>query len=113
MLAYIDGLPTASRFKEALFDDPEVGRAILKAQEDGEDEEYHPALSSWSEEVSLLTDIKDGIQSAVHAIVASAGGKPKGFQAAPRPRTAIDVARDERSARIHDRILRLFAPHEL
>lgn len=116
----IEHLPRASRYKQALLSDIEVGRAIVKAQEEAgkstektEDDTYYPPLSAWSEEVELLSDIRDGIQSAVQAIIASAGGKPKRFEPAPRPRTAIDTAKEERATRIRDRILSHFAPHEL
>lgn len=113
LLAYIDGLPLASRFKEALLNEPDVGRAIVASGQQDDDGDYHPPLSSWSSEVSLLTDIKDGIQAAVRAIIVTNGGKAGSFTPSPRPRTAVDAAKDERAGRIRDRILGLFAPHEL
>lgn len=109
LLDLIDGLPTASRLTRAMMDDPEVAEQILDAEDPSA--EWSPPLSEFGLAESYLAAISEKIDGLTAAVIAAAGGKPEKPAPAPRPRTALDVARERRSQQAQREVIALFAPH--
>lgn len=93
-------LPAASHTRTALFNDPdyawEVAKASLEADEDEETDPWAPALNDWNFTNELLVQVIDLLNNLSYITAAAQGAKglkkPKNY---PRPRTAIDKAKDE------------------
>lgn len=60
-------------------------------------------MRDWSPILEMLTVIADRQADTIQAVIAAAGGKPPKIKPMPRPKTAMDKARDPR--RQHQKIL--------
>lgn len=60
-------------------------------------------MRDWSPVLEMLTVIADRQADVVQAVIAAAGGKPPKIKPLPRPKTALDKARDPRLQ--HQKIL--------
>lgn len=119
LLELIDGLPEASRFRQAMALDREVAAQVLEARRQSEDlEEWAPPLSEWTTQVTLLAEIRDLLPDVVQAILSTAPRKPgtpaPRFTRAPfpRPRTALDEVEQERSIQVGRVLLSMFFSSE-
>lgn len=98
MLELIEELPSASRFNEAIQNDPEQAELIARAREeqqqdpDYEPEPWSPRLADYDLHASLLRDVIQGILGLRAAVIASAGGKPGTVPMYPTPVTEVDKA---------------------
>ncbi|MFF5793677.1 hypothetical protein ACFY5D_16650 [Paeniglutamicibacter sp. NPDC012692] len=108
LLALIDGLPAHSRYMEAYLNDEEIATAILDSGQSEASGDYHPPLSSWTPELAMLTEIKDTLAASIATQVGVAGGKAKNPKPSPRPVTAIDRIKEQRSREAQQQIVDLF-----
>lgn len=84
LLELIDGLDThRSRFREAQVNDPETARAIALMPDP--EEPWSPALKDYGLTAQML-----GQMISLLEVIATQGGKPKGF---PSPVTEVDRQR--------------------
>lgn len=93
----LDGLPSASHFREAMADDDEVAEANAELLDAMPSKRQAPALCEYSPEVQRLDDLLD----LVHSFAAMVGAKgtdarPR-TRPVPRPETAFTRLRDRRS----------------
>ncbi len=110
LLALIEGLPTASRYTKALFDDDEMAERILDSGQGEASGDYHPPLSEWTPELAALTEISDKLSAIQQTQIGVAGGKAKSPKPSPRPETALDRAKERRVHEAQQRILSIFSP---
>ena len=103
LLDYIDGLPSASRTREAILNDPDaVQELALLPEPDGDD--WSPRVSEWTlahalqyDQRSILVAIKQLLETQVTR------KRPKPVEPLPAPRTLLDEARQKvRRARVED-----------
>lgn len=92
LLELIDGLPSASRFNEAISNDPELAEIIAKQPESSEP--WTPRVQDFNLTNMLLANIADGMKMLQNTQIAAAGGKPGQIKPFPTPRTAIDRAKE-------------------
>lgn len=106
LLDLIDGLPGASRFNEAISNDPELA-AQIAAQPDPV-EPWRPRVQDYTLTNMLLAQIADGMKSLQQTQIAAAGGKPSQVKPFPSPRTAIDRAKEAHEKQFVSDVLGLF-----
>lgn len=89
----IDELPEKSRTVAAIFNDDDLwnGRDIPKPTA------VTPPLTEWGMAEGLLASLVDAVNQLIEVTVKIAGGKPARVKPVPRPETAVDRARAERS----------------
>ena len=94
LLDLIDQLPMASRFAEAVANDPEQARLIaLQRQRSGDDgAAWSPRLAEFDLHARLLRDVINGLLGVQSAVIAAAGAKPPKPEPYPVPVTEIDRA---------------------
>lgn len=92
LLELIDGLPSASRFNEAISNDPELAEIIAKQPDSSEP--WTPRVLDQSLTNIILARIADGIAVLKETQIATTGGKPSQIKPFPTPRTAIDRAKE-------------------
>jgi hypothetical protein len=90
VLEYIDMLPTASRYAEALTNDPE--RAAELAALPAPSEKWTPPVSEYGVTQILLREMTNQLRGMSQQLVGLAHGKPQQPQLFPGPRTEIDRA---------------------
>lgn len=110
LLALIEGLPTHSRYMEAVYNDEELAEQILDSGQGEPSGEYHPPLSIWTPELAMLADISDKLSAIQATQVGVAGGKSKNPKPTPRPETAIERAKQRRSQAVQENIIDVFSP---
>lgn len=110
LLDLIDQLPDASRFNEAILNDPEVVAEAV-ARESGEGPEWAPRISEFDLHATLLRDVIHALQGVQAAVIASAGGKPPKVKPYPAPRTAVDEARQRALQMWADDLIGRLTPH--
>lgn len=100
LLVILDHLPRASRFRQAAADDDEWAEGALAEEQVGRVAEPPTLpLSEFTREVELLSVVAELLQSVNANIRVLAHDKnPPRVQPMPRPRTALDRARDRRRA---------------
>lgn len=115
LLELIDQLPAASRFREAVANDPEQARLAIEREDsadpDEEAEPWSPRVSDWTLEAVLLRQIREGLVSVFQQLVASGGRTPPHVEAFPVPRTAVDRAREEADVVWAMGLMRQLTPH--
>lgn len=113
LMDLITQLPDASRLTQAQLNDPEIAELILEAEDDlDQDTEWAPPLSEYGLTEQLLTQVVDGIAALNVTTAAAAGGKTNRPKPFPRPRTQVDIIRDQRSREVQADIISLFTPTE-
>ena len=95
LLEMIDELPAASRFNEAVQNDPEQAELIALYREqhgDDEREPWRPRVREYDLHANLLRDAVQALIGLRAAVIASAGGKPGAVPEYPTPTTEVDKA---------------------
>lgn len=90
VLEFIDMLPTASRYAEAVANDPE--KAAQLAARPKPAEPWTPKLSEYDLQAMLLREAVHEMRQISQQLVGLAHGTPRKIQLFPGPRTAIDRA---------------------
>lgn len=106
LLELIDGLPGASRFNEALANDPELAEIIAMQPEPTEP--WAPRVQDFTLTNMILAQIADILKSSQQTQIGTAGGKPKQIKPFPTPRTAIDRAKEAHEKQFVSDVLGLF-----
>lgn len=111
LLDLIDQLPQASRFMEAVANDPEQAALIAEARsKDDDDEPSFLRLSEFGLTERLLRDAVLAIRGVQAAVIASASGKPARIEPYPMPRTEIARAVERANERWAQSIIDIFTP---
>lgn len=95
LLELIDQLPGASRYSEAIQNDPEQAQMIAQAREEqagDEPEPWSPRVADYDLHAHLLRDLIQSVLGLQTAVVAAAGGKPGSTPTYPGPKTEVDRA---------------------
>lgn len=110
VLALLGQLPRTSRVKAAIMNDDEILAGIdLGDPEEAEDS--GPELTDWSMTVEMLASVYDAINALIGVTIQVNSDKRRSMpKPLPRPRTAIDRARERRRKAIQEEILTIFAP---
>ncbi|HEY1177852.1 MAG TPA: hypothetical protein VGF17_16980 [Phytomonospora sp.] len=99
LLDLIDMLPSASRTREAILNDPEAA-AYLAEQPEPEDGDWSPRISEWSFDHALMYDQRALLVAILQTLRQTAGEKrPKKIEPLPRPRTLVDELREQKRER--------------
>jgi len=123
LLDVIDRLPGHSHYSAAVANDEEharmVAEAIAARKERGEDDgDKGPALTTWSPEVAVMTQVLDAVHSVRYAVVAVQAGKKAGDPPKParRPVTALEramrVGEFNRRKAVHEALVARVLPHK-
>jgi hypothetical protein len=109
LLNLIDGLPRDSAYVEALTSDEQWAAAVL----DNPPPDGPPTrrMADWTPELEMLTNLYDRVGELIQVTVATAGGKPRKVQPAPRPTTALERARRHRREAKHRSLVSRVLPH--
>lgn len=112
LLELIDQLPQASRFMEAVANDPEQAEAIAKARSEstGEGEKWSPRLAEWDLHAHLQRDIIQALMGVQAAVIAASGNKPPQQESYPSPVTEIDRAVERANRAWAQSIIDIFTP---
>lgn len=102
LLDFIDGLPSASRTREAILNDPEAVEQLAQMPEP--EGEWAPRVSEWTLAHALQYDQRALLVAILRTLKAANGDKnPQKVPPLPVPRTLLDEARTAvRRARIED-----------
>lgn len=95
LLELIDELPDASRYYEAIANDPELAGELARARMERRDEAgkpWSPRISEFNLHAQLAREQIMETKLLRRAVIASAGGKPGEEKPFPSPRTAVDEA---------------------
>lgn len=94
LLDLIDQLPSASRLRGAIENDPEQAELIAKAREESTDDapRWTPPVAEYDLHAHLLRDLIQATIGLRAAVIASAGGKPGTIPDYPLPVTEVDRA---------------------
>lgn len=111
LLGLIDQLPAASRFNEAVLNDPVFAEEYVKQEQADEKPEWAPRLAEFDLHATLLRDLIQAVNQSTIATIAAAGGKPPKLPDYPRPRTGIDKAREEALHKWADSLIATLTPH--
>ncbi|WP_347031722.1 hypothetical protein [Brevibacterium paucivorans] len=118
-LDLIDGLPSASRFRQALLNDEQVAEQIIRAQDEAEtngspQESWRLQVSENTPEVILLTHVLQALDDISGLVLAQAsqGKKKHKPRPLPVPRTAVDTVRERKTKEKAQEIASIFLPHE-
>jgi hypothetical protein len=98
LLELIDMLPAASRFNEAVANDPEAAAALAQAklqEPEGETSDWAPRVTEYDLHAMLLRELLHAVKGLRQVSIAAAGGNPGQEQPFPGPRTALEKALDE------------------
>lgn len=123
LLDTIDRLPGHSHYSAAIANDEEhaklVAETMAKRKAAGEqDEDRGPALTGWTPEVAVLTQVLDAVNAVRYAVVAVQAGKKAGEPPKParRPITALEKAMRraeyERRKTAHESLVARVLPHK-
>lgn len=92
LLELIDQLPSNSRYYEAVVNHPEYADQIASMPEP--EDPWSPRQSEFGLNEHLLTLISDQLQQLTNVTIKANNGKPGELKPQPRPRSAIDEARE-------------------
>ena len=92
LLDLIDSLPSASRYYEAVSNDPEMAEHLARQPES--DEEWSPRVVEYGLTEMLLREILHELKVNSAITMSAAGGKPGELKPFPTPRTAVQAARE-------------------
>ena len=113
LLALIDGLPSHSRYIASVLSDPEIAKELVNSPEFAEqNQDQSPSLVGYSQINYQLADVIDALKSLQATQVATAGGSAKPPKPVPRPKTAIQEAREKRRKKDQQDLLFEFTPTE-
>lgn len=124
LLDLIDRLPGHSHYASAMANDEEYAKMVAEAmaarKKAGEapPEDKGPALTTWTPEMAMLTNLLDAVNGVRYAVVAVQAGKKAGDPPKParRPQTALEKAmrRAEFSRRqtAHEALVARVLPHK-
>jgi hypothetical protein len=103
LLQYIDRLPAHGHFMAEVAQDDDLAADLLA---NGDlPEPGPPPLTDFSPEVRVMADIADRLAQVVQAIGAAAGASWPVTPPYPRPKTALDRAKANRSRQRHQRLM--------
>jgi hypothetical protein len=106
LLALIDGLPVYSRFAEAQADDDELAEQLARQPADAASV---PSLRDWHPIRAELTHQSDQLSNLI-ALLAKRWGGTARFEPRPRPRTALDRAREKQRRASHEQLVKRLIP---
>lgn len=108
LTALLSQLPSASKYKESLSQDPDV-LAYLETVDLGKVGGGRVPQSEWNMQTELLAATVDAVHSliALTQAVNSEKGKYRPPKPVPRPRSAVDVARAARRQKEYDELVAL------
>ena len=106
LLDLIDMLPTASRTKEALLNDPDTARLIAEA-DDGSAPEWTPPISEYTTEAAVFAAVFDRLGVLVDTVSGALGGKGRS-QTFPRPVTEVDRIKERARREAAEELIALF-----
>lgn len=93
LIDFIDELPGASRFYEAVSNDPDQARLLAEHRlTNTEKSEWRPRVSEFDTTAQLLQMLVNEIKALRRVTIASGGGKPGQEKPVLGPRTAVDEA---------------------
>lgn len=108
LIDYVKGLPAASRYRQALLDDPHTAALIAEAEEpDAQRAPYAVPVSEWNATTILLSKVYQSLEQLIQAVGAPHGSKYKP-KPPPNPVTGVDKARAEKRRREVDRLFDMF-----
>ena len=110
LLELIDQLPQASRFMEAVVNDPEQADLIARSREGADEVPWSPRFSEFGLLERLMRDAVMAIQGVQAAVIAAAGGKPPKVEPYPVPVTEIDRAVERANRAWAESIMDIFTP---
>lgn len=87
-------LPAASRFSEAVHQDPEQVE-LMAARSDGDVGEWRPRLSEWRLEHVMLQRLIAAVEIGNSQFSVVNGGKPGKVRIFPGPETGVEKAREQ------------------
>lgn len=116
----MQGLPAASRYRQAILNDPEVARQIVDREEAdktaGKDPsgEWGPEVRDMDATFVMLTKVFGVLEelTAIQTGIATDGKKKRKPTRIPPPPTAVAAERERRYIDKHRGILRRLLPHE-
>ncbi len=138
VLELIDGLPSASRLREAIFNDPVEAERILANRRRDRDREFkaslfiqgdvpavddepddvvpdpvwRPRMSEWDVTAVQLASLDARLQQVTNTIASANAGKQQGSVSPfPAPRTLVDVLDDSEYVAGYRDALAVFSPH--
>lgn len=111
LLDLIDQLPAASRFNEAVLNNPE--QAELIANRPGSGEKWAPRVSEYDLHAVLQRETVQALMAVRAAVIASVGGNPGKTPEFPTPVTEVDRAVARAQEAWADRIIAAYTPHAL
>ena len=122
LLDVIDRLPAHSWYNAAVSNDEEHARMMAESyaarKRDGDQDSTGPSLTTWTPEVSVMTNVLDAVRRVEHAVYASQHGKKAGDppKAVPRPVTALEramrKAEHDRRKKVHEDLVARVLPHK-
>jgi hypothetical protein len=124
LLDLIDRLPSHSQYAAAASMDEEHAEMLAealaaRAAESDDDKNSGPALTGWTPEVAVMTNVLDAVRQVTHAIVAvnsEKGKTPESPKPAPRPVTPLERAMRraefQRKKGAHERLVARLLPHK-
>ena len=119
-LDLIDGLPAASRLRQAVLNDPDAAAALVDQQEADERAgknagEWAPDVSEYDANVIMQGRILAALSDIAQTLTAQAsGGKSKGKPIRiPTPKTAVEQERDRRHVAKGRDLMKIFTPHDV
>lgn len=91
LLDLIDGLPSTSRFYEAMVNHDDYAAEIAALPEPTDP--WSPRVADYGLTEVILARISDKLDGVITAVVSTAGGKPPDPKPFPSPKTAVDKLR--------------------
>lgn len=110
LLNLIDHLPGHSHFAAAVANDDDHAEMLLAAEDSQPKGSYHPSLTSWTPEVAQLVNLTDLLKNLIAVTISAANGKAPKVAPSPRPETAIDRIRRERSQKVFSDLKAILTP---
>lgn len=94
LLELIDQLPMASRYAEAIANDPQQARLVVEAQEKQgrSGESWKPRYAEFDVHARMLRDVIQAVMGVQAAVIAAAGNRPPPMESYPAPVTEIERA---------------------
>ena len=94
----IDQLPSACRLNEAIAQDDEAADELVAIMDEsvGEGPDWSPRVAEFDLTNTMLAELIDQVKLLGQTIIAANGGSAKKIRPFPKPKTAIDRARERR-----------------
>lgn len=123
LLDVIDRLPAHSWYASAVSMDEEHAKMMAQAIESRREnstaaEDTGPALTTWTPEVAVMTNVLDAVRGVAHAVMAAQHGKKAGEPPKPAPRPVTPLERAMRQAAFerrkaaHESLVARVLPHK-